>query len=98
MRNSRKLKIELNVNLGPALSTIAQRMMTEALADFMAAPDPKPDDYLSFEFQFRDKNGELYELKPYQLVRSSIRPITNSINTAQADLERALAARKGVDQ
>lgn len=70
MSNSRRVKIQL-VAGSPSMDEYTRQLMTTALGDFIAAQDPKPDDFLVFDFSFKDMNGDVHQLNPYRLTRAS---------------------------
>lgn len=72
MSNSKRVKIQLTAD-SHSMSLYSSQLMAEVTKEFFAAPDPKPGDYLAFDFTFKDKNGVVHTLNPYYVRRDQIR-------------------------
>lgn len=74
MSNSKRVKIQLTAD-SPSMSLYSSQLMAEVTREFFAAPNPEFDDYLVFDFTYKDKDGVVYTLTPYLIRRNQIRPI-----------------------
>lgn len=72
MPSNKRVKIQLTAN-SPMMDIYIQGLMTMAMADFISAENPHPDDVLEFDFSFLDKEGVLHTLNPHRFIRGAIR-------------------------
>lgn len=72
MNFNKRVKIQLTAN-SPMMDTYTQGLMTQAMREFLSAPNPLPEDTLVFDFSYLDEDGMVHTLNPHQIVRERVR-------------------------
>jgi hypothetical protein len=72
---NKRVKIQLTAGVSAAADVYTQQLMASAMADFLEAENPQPDDMLVFDFSFKDKEGVIHLLNPQRFVREQVRRI-----------------------